>query len=366
MVLTTERPIHRARALRSPCYSYIILSSGPRRAPSRAHQASQLAPRPAVPMPNPRESAAGQVARPGRAATRDRESKADHLAPPDQRNVPAVAALGGSDPLDLPPSMRLSSLAPTVRLGLADASAHELAEPPARRRRAARVDAPPRAGELLQANLSMARHGTHTRLADGSQLWRLAVRCRRCKWLAVDLAGVHLQGDERLFVHGEGGVGARGAYTAAGMHAVRGTLSTPPLPGRLLTLECIASRTDAPPSIRIVRVLAGELRAFGAAAGAFDRSLASASERASAPLGRSARPRISLESRGPPHGQPRLPVLVRSPPQPSSLNPSLPRSPLQSSGCLGWLHGRRGVPVAMGACGAWRGGADDRGRHLLR
>ena len=49
MVLTTERPIHRARALRSPCYSYIILSSGPRRAPSRAHQASQLAPRPPSP-----------------------------------------------------------------------------------------------------------------------------------------------------------------------------------------------------------------------------------------------------------------------------------------------------------------------------
>ena len=188
--------------------------------------------------------------------------------------------------------MRLSSLAPTVRLGLADASAHELAEPPARRRRAARVDAPPRAGELLQANLSMARHGTHTWLPDGSQLWRLAVRCRRCKWLAVDLAGVQLQGDQRLFVHGEGGVGARGAYTAAGMHAVRGTLSTPPLPGRMLTLECHASRTDAPPSIRIVRVLAGELRAFGAAAGPTERSLASASERASAPLGRSARPRV--------------------------------------------------------------------------
>ena len=188
--------------------------------------------------------------------------------------------------------MRLSSLAPTVRLGLADASAQELAEPPARRRRTARVDAPPRAGELLQANLSMARHGTHTWLPDGSQLWRLAVRCRRCKWLAVDLAGVQLQGDQRLFVHGEGGVGARGAYTAAGMHAVRGTLSTPPLPGRMLTLECHASRTDAPPSIRIVRVLAGELRAFGAAAGPTERSLASAAERASAPLGRSARPRI--------------------------------------------------------------------------
>lgn len=188
--------------------------------------------------------------------------------------------------------MRLSSLAPTVRLGLADASAHELAEPPVQRRRAARADAPPRAGELLQANLSMARHGTHTWLADGSQLWRLAVRCRRCKWLAVDLAGVHLRGDQRLFVHGEGGVGARGAYTAAGTHAVRGTLSTPPLPGRLLTLECLASRTDAPPSIRIVRVLAGELRAFGAAAGPTQRSLASASERASAPLGRSARPRV--------------------------------------------------------------------------
>ena len=188
--------------------------------------------------------------------------------------------------------MRLSSLAPTVRLGLADASAHELAEPPVQRRRAARADAPPRAGELLQANLSMARHGTHTWLADGSQLWRLAVRCRRCKWLAVDLAGVHLQGDQRLFVHGEGGVGARGAYTAAGTHAVRGTLSTPPLPGRLLTLECLTSHTDAPPSIRIVRVLAGELRAFGAAAGPTERSLASASERASAPLGRSARPRI--------------------------------------------------------------------------
>ena len=191
-----------------------------------------------------------------------------------------------------PPSMRLSSLAPTVRLGLADASAHELAEPPVQRRRAARADAPPRAGKLLQANLSMARHGTHTWLADGSQLWRLAVRCRRCKWLAVDLAGVHLRGDQRLFVHGEGGVGARGAYTAAGTHAVRGTLSTPPLPGRLLTLECLTSHTDAPPSIRIVRVLAGELRAFGAAAGPTQRSLASASERASAPLGRSARPRV--------------------------------------------------------------------------
>ena len=182
--------------------------------------------------------------------------------------------------------MRLSSLAPTVRLGLADAPAHELDEPPARRRRAAHADAPPRAGELLQANLSMARDGTHTWLADGSQLWRLAVRCRTCKWLAVDLAGVHLQGEQQLFVHGEGGVGARGAYTAAGVHAVRGTLSTPPLPGRLLTLECLASSVDAPPSIRIVRVLAGELRAFGAVGGA-----TSASERASAPLGRPAYPR---------------------------------------------------------------------------
>ena len=183
--------------------------------------------------------------------------------------------------------MRLSSLAPTVRLGLADAPAHELAEPPARQRRAAHADAPPRAGELLQANLSMARDGTHTWLADGSQLWRLAVRCRTCKWLAVDLAGVHLQGDQQLFVHGEGGVGARGAYTAAGVHAVNGTLSTPPLPGRLLMLECLASSVDAPPSIRIVRVLAGELRAFGAVGGA-----TSASERASAPLGRPTRPRI--------------------------------------------------------------------------
>lgn len=351
MVLTTERPIHRARALRSPCYSYIILSSGPRRAPSRAHQASQLAPRPAVPMPNPRDPP-GQVARPGRAATRDRESKADHLAPPDQRNVPAVAALGGSDPLDLPPSMRLSSLAPTVRLGLADASAHELAEPPARRRRAARVDAPPRAGELLQANLSMARHGTHTRLADGSQLWRLAVRCRRCKWLAVDLAGVHLQGDERLFVHGEGGVGARGAYTAAGMHAVRGTLSTPPLPGRLLTLECIASRTDAPPSIRIVRVLAGELRAFGAAAGAFDRSLASASERASAPLGRSARPRISRISRAS--------TWTTPPARPCAIaTPTLVAEPLPPplSVAVEW------VP-RVAAWSTWRAGRDGRVRRV--
>ena len=135
----------------------------------------------------------------------------------------------------------------------------------------------------------MDRHGTHIWLADGSQLWRLAVRCRQCKWLAADLAGVHLLGNQRLFVHGEGGVGARGAYTATGTHAVRGTLSTPPLPGRLLTLEWHAASTDAPPSIRIVRVLAGELRAFGAATGLAGRSLASASEWDSSPFGRSAR-----------------------------------------------------------------------------
>ena len=296
--------------------------------------------------------------------------------PPQRRAVRRPAILHRRydwPPEGRPPSMRLRSLAPTVRLGLADASAHELAEPPARRRRAARVDAPPRAGELLQANLSMVRHGTHTWLPDGSQLWRLAVRCRRCKWLAVDLAGVQLQGDQRLFVHGEGGVGARGAYTAAGMHAVRGTLSTPPLPGRLLTLECHASRTDAPPSIRIVRVLAGELRAFGAAAGPTERSLASAAERASAPLGRSARPRIepglltltlplplALTSWATP-----LPLLVRAPPQPSSMHPPLLRSPLQSGGCLGRLHGGRSVPVAVGACGARRGGAAHRGGGLL-
>ena len=115
----------------------------------------------------------------------------------------------------------------------------------------------------------MELHGTHTRLPDGSQLWRLAVRCRWCRWMAADLDGVRLRAGERLFVHGEGGFGARGAYTANGtVHTVRGTLTTPPLPGRLLTLESHAPASHAAPSVRVVRVLAGELPAFGDAASA--------------------------------------------------------------------------------------------------
>ena len=66
----------------------------------------------------------------------------------------------------------------------------------------------------------------------------------------------------RLFVHGEGGVGARGAYSAAN-NAARGTFGVPPLPGRELTLE-YRSDGASEPTLRLTEVLAGSSVAFAA------------------------------------------------------------------------------------------------------
>ena len=127
------------------------------------------------------------------------------------------------------------------------------------------ADAPPSAGTAVAVDLWLAQNGTRSALADGSILWRLTVRCADCLWMSATVVGFKLPPGARLFVHGEGGVGAHGAYSAAN-NAAHGTFGVPPLPGRELTLEYHGDGASepAPPTLRLTEVLAGSSVAFAA------------------------------------------------------------------------------------------------------
>lgn len=159
-------------------------------------------------------------------------------------------------------------LAPSVRLDLAKPPRHALEVPP-RRASLAAPDGPHIAGTPLPLSLSLPADGTLDTLPDGSTVRRLALGCSSCEWVSVQMCDVHLRDGERLFVHGEGGVGAQGAYEASGLPRLAGgTLATPPLPGALLVVELHtpARLVRVPLALMICGATAGTSPAFGPAA----------------------------------------------------------------------------------------------------
>jgi len=165
-------------------------------------------------------------------------------------------------------------LAPSVRLGLADAPEvaitlpADATGPPSRP--APPDDAPHAAGLRLPLALSLCTNGTVVELGDGSVVRRLAMRCRACSWVSAHLEGVDLREGERLFVHGSHHVGAQGAYDATSLRDDHeGSLATPPLPGGLLVIELYtpARLTGSPPPPLVLHALtAGTSACFDAAA----------------------------------------------------------------------------------------------------
>ncbi|EOD34754.1 hypothetical protein EMIHUDRAFT_467542 [Emiliania huxleyi CCMP1516] len=171
--------------------------------------------------------------------------------------------------------------------GLAPSLRHGLPPPPTLQLPPAPPPPPPAAAaadDSLPLNhvvhLGAALNETAS-LSDGSTVHRLAVRGPPgCAWLSARLEALALRPGERLFVHGERGVGAQGAWTAeslrrTGRSAVEGgaragTLVTPPLPGSLLVIElhspaAAAAAAPRPPPV-LASIVAGTAPIFGTAA----------------------------------------------------------------------------------------------------
>lgn len=138
------------------------------------------------------------------------------------------------------------------------------------RARPTESDAPHAAGHAIPLSaIHLGNNGSEEVLTDGSVLHRLSLSCSSCSWLSVELTGVRLRRGERLFVHGERGVGAQGAYEREGMAELAdGRLSTPPIPGTLLVLEVHTPPEHArePLAVEVVGAIVGTSVGFGLAA----------------------------------------------------------------------------------------------------
>lgn len=124
-------------------------------------------------------------------------------------------------------------------------------------------------------------------LPDGSTVRRVALGCSSCAWVSAHMCGVHLRDGERLFVHGQGGVGAQGAYEASGLPLLAGgTLATPPLPGTVLVVELHtpARLAGVPLHLQVCGATAGTSAAFGAAAFAARNAMSAAAPVPAVPL----------------------------------------------------------------------------------
>lgn len=131
------------------------------------------------------------------------------------------------------------SVAPSLRLGLAPPRARHtvaLDAHGARRRLDAasqrRAEARGRSfGEALPlTNVSIAEAGEWETLHDGSRLWRLVLSCPGASSVHFFSDAFELLPGDRLYVHGGGRVGTRGAYSEAN-NAPHRTFASPPMPG---------------------------------------------------------------------------------------------------------------------------------------
>eukprot|EP00965_Chrysotila_dentata_P128305 4241761-Pleurochrysis_carterae.AAC.1 len=115
----------------------------------------------------------------------------------------------------------------------------------------------------VKRSFLLFERGTRHILHDGSEVWRLALRCETsCLWMSAGLRHVSpLPLNATFHAHGDGGVGGVGSLERS---VVNGTLVIPPLPGSLLVIEYSAPAAAAhPTALEIETVTLGHSGFFG-------------------------------------------------------------------------------------------------------